>query len=63
LKERLEVFRRATCFTANVPIEDIGQEWGASIQSLVDRSIPTPMLFNDTVAKTIFRNDDIWGGV
>jgi hypothetical protein len=63
LKERLEVFKRATCFTANVPIEDIGQEWGASIQSLVDRSIPTPMLFNDTVAKTNFRNDDIWGGV
>jgi hypothetical protein len=63
LKERLEVFRRATCFTANVPIEDIGQEWGTSIQSLVDRSIPTPMLFNDTVAKTNFRNVDIWGGV
>jgi hypothetical protein len=63
LKERLEVFRRATCFTANVPIEDIGQEWGTSIQSLVDRSIATPMLFNDTIAKTVFRNDDIWGGV
>jgi hypothetical protein len=63
LKERLEVFRRATCFTANVPIEDIGQEWGPGIQSLVDRSIPTPMLFNDTVAKTNFRNNDIWGGV
>jgi hypothetical protein len=62
LKERLEVFKRATCFTANAPIEDIGQEWGVSIQSLVDRSIPTPMLFNDTVAKTNFRNNDIWGG-
>jgi hypothetical protein len=62
LKERLEVFRRATCFTANVPIEDVGQEWGVGIQSLMDRSIPTPMLFNDTVAKTSFRNDDIWGG-
>jgi hypothetical protein len=63
LKERLEIFKRATCFTANVPIEDIGQEWGASIQSLVDRSIPTPMLFNDTIARTTFRNNDIWGGV
>jgi hypothetical protein len=62
LKERLEVFKRATCFTANVPIEDIGQEWGAGIQSLIDRSIPTPMFFNDTVSKTNFRNDDIWGG-
>jgi hypothetical protein len=62
LKERLEVFRRATCFTANIPIEDIGQDWGPGIQSLVDRSIPTPMLFNDTVAKTNFRNDAIWGG-
>jgi hypothetical protein len=63
LKERLEVFRRATCFTANVPIEDIGREWGDGIQSLVDRSIATPMLFNDTVTRTNFRNDDIWGGV
>jgi hypothetical protein len=62
LKERLEVFRRATCFTANVPIEDIGQEWGAGIQSLVDRSVPTPMLFNDSVEKTSFRNDAIWEG-
>jgi hypothetical protein len=61
LKERLEVFRRATCFTANLPIEEIGQEWGAGIQSLIDRSIPTPMFFNDTVSKTMFRNDDIWG--
>jgi hypothetical protein len=26
LKERLEVFRRASCFTANVPIEEIGRE-------------------------------------
>jgi hypothetical protein len=62
LKERLEIFRKATCFTANISIEDIGQEWGSSIQSLIDRSIPTPMLFNDTVSKTTFRNDDIWGG-
>ena len=63
LKERLEVYRRATCFTANVSIDEIGQEWGKSIQSLVDRSIPTPMLFNDTVSRTCFRNDDIWGGL
>jgi hypothetical protein len=62
LKERLEVFRKATCFTANTPIEDIGQEYGPGIQSLIDRSIPTPMFFNDTVEKTNFRNDDIWGG-
>jgi hypothetical protein len=63
LKERLEVFRRATCFTANLPIDEIGEEWGDGIQSLVDRSVPTPMLFNDTVAGTNFRNDDIWSGV
>jgi hypothetical protein len=63
LKERLEIFRRATCFTANLPIEDIGQEWGRGIQSLIDRSIPTPMFFNDTVTVTDFRNDDIWGGL
>jgi hypothetical protein len=63
LKDRLEIFSRATCFTANVPIDEIGQEWGPGIQSLIDRSVPDPMFFNDTVAKTNFRNADIWGGV
>jgi hypothetical protein len=61
LKTRLEVSRLATCFTANIPIEKIGEMWGPSLQSLINRSIPTPMLFDDTIDITKFRNNDIWG--
>lgn len=61
LKNRLEVSKLATCFTANVPIEQIGQMWGDSLQSLINRNIPTPMLFNDSLDNSIFRNSDIWG--
>ena len=61
LKKRLEISCLATCFTANTAIEDIGEIWGASLQSLINRSIPTPMFFDDTVDATRFRNDDIWG--
>jgi hypothetical protein len=61
LKTRLEINRRATCFTANTPIEEIGELWGAGLQSLIARSIPTPMHFDDTVDESRFRNDDIWG--
>jgi hypothetical protein len=61
LKNRLEINRLATCFTANIAIDGIGEMWGAGLQSLINRSIPTPMLFDDTVDATRFRNDDIWG--
>jgi hypothetical protein len=49
LKTRLEINRLATCFTANTPIGEIGKIWGPGLQSLISRSIPTPMLFDDTV--------------
>jgi hypothetical protein len=61
LKTRLEINRFATCFTANMSIDDIGKIWGQSLQSLINRSIPTPMLFDDTIDASRFRNDDIWG--
>jgi hypothetical protein len=61
LKTRIEINRFATCFTANTPIVDIGEMWGPSLQSLINRSIPTPMLFDDTIDVSRFRNDDIWG--
>ena len=60
LKERLEVKQRATCFTANTSIDDIGSTWGPSLQNLVNRSIPTPMFFDDTIEISRFRNSDIW---
>lgn len=61
LKYRLETRRLATCFTANVPIDEIGATWGAGMQSLVSRSVPTPMHFDDSLDDSVFRNDDIWG--
>jgi DNA replication protein DnaC len=61
LKTRLEVNRLATCFTANTSVDEIGEVWGASLQSLINRSIPTPMFFDDTIDISRFRNDDIWG--
>jgi DNA replication protein DnaC len=63
LKTRLEINRLATCFTSNTPIDAIGEIWGASLQSLISRSIPTPMHFDDTVDVSRFRNDDIWGDI
>lgn len=61
LKYRLETKHLATCFTANVPIDKIGETWGAGMQSLISRSIPTPMHFDDSLDESVFRNDDIWG--
>jgi hypothetical protein len=61
LKNRLEVNQLATCFTSNIAIDGIGEIWGESLQSLINRSIPTPMYFDDTVDVSKFRNDDIWG--
>jgi hypothetical protein len=61
LKTRLEINRLATCFTANTPINGIEERWGPSLQSLVNRNIPTPMHFDDTIDVSRFRNDDIWG--
>ena len=61
LKTRLEISRLATCFTANIDIAGIGDVWGKGMQSLINRSVPTPMFFDDTVDVSKFRNDDIWG--
>ncbi len=61
LKTRLEINRLATCLTAQIPFDGIGEMWGPGLQSLINRSIPTPMLFVYTVDTSRFRNDDIWG--
>jgi DNA replication protein DnaC len=58
LRYRLETLGRATCFTSNVPIEDIAKNWTPSIASLIQRSVPTPMEFSDYM--TDFKNEDIW---
>lgn len=58
LRYRLETLGRATCFTSNVPMEEIAKNWTPSIASLVQRSVPTPMEFSDYM--TDFRSEDIW---
>jgi DNA replication protein DnaC len=58
LRYRLETLGRATCFTSNVPVEEIVKNWTPSIASLVMRSVPSPMEFTDYL--TDFRSGDIW---
>jgi DNA replication protein DnaC len=58
LRYRLETLGRATCFTSNVPMEEIAESWTPSIASLVQRSVPTPMEFSDYM--TDFKSEDIW---
>jgi DNA replication protein DnaC len=58
LRYRLETLNRATCFTSNVPVEEIVKSWTPSIASLVMRSVPTPMEFTDYMAN--FKSEDIW---
>jgi DNA replication protein DnaC len=58
LRYRLETLSKATCFTSNVPVEEISKNWTPSIASLIQRSVPTPMEFSDYM--TDFKNEDIW---
>lgn len=58
LRQRLEVEKRATCFTSNVPIDEIEAGWTLSIAKLIERSIPDPMEFQDILGS--FNNEDLW---
>lgn len=62
LRERLEVRKKATCFTSNFSIQEIDEEvFGVSLKKLIERSILDPFKF-----ETLFsdRNDfdvnDLW---
>jgi hypothetical protein len=59
LRYRLETCPKATCFTANIPITEIAKTWTPSIESLVKRSVPTPMAFTDYIDD--FDIKAIWG--
>lgn len=58
LRQRLEVEKKATCFTSNVPLSDIEKSWTTSIYKLMVRSIPDPMQFSDSL--TDFSAKDLW---
>jgi DNA replication protein DnaC len=59
LRYRLESVAKATCFTSNVPINEIEKKgWTPSIASLIKRSVHTPMEFCDYLID--FKAEDIW---
>lgn len=46
LRDRLEVQKKATCFTANFSIDNIDEEtFGISLKNLVRRAVPEPFKF------------------
>lgn len=60
LRKRIERFNRATIFTANLPIEDIGKKFSRHIQALLERRVAS-MKFEDSVSlKDDFNPNDIW---
>ncbi|MBD3216509.1 MAG: hypothetical protein GF311_28100 [Candidatus Lokiarchaeota archaeon] len=63
LRQRLEGYQKATCFTSNFSIDSIDESvFGKSICDLVDRNISLPMEFNDKVAKKYkFNIEELWG--
>ena len=46
LRKRLETNQKATCLTANVPLDEIGKVFGISLQALLERTCK-PFEFND----------------
>lgn len=62
LRERLEVRRRATCFTSNFSIEEIDEEvFGRSLKKLVERSVQDPFEFDVLYSdRNDFDIDDLW---
>jgi len=60
LRKRIERFNRATIFTANLPVEDIGKKFSRHIQALLERTVVS-MEFEDSVSlKDDFNPNDIW---
>ena len=47
LRERLEVKKKATCFTSNFSVDEIDEDvFGQSLKKLVIRSVPEPFVFD-----------------
>lgn len=57
LRQRLEMDRRATCFTSNVCVDSV-EGFGPSLASLVKRSVPWPMEMRDVIED--FAVEDLW---
>lgn len=62
LRERLEVQKRATCFTSNFSIDEIDEEvFGRSLKRLIKRSVPQPFLFDTLYTdRNNFDPESLW---
>ena len=63
LRTRLEIQRKATCFSSNFSLDEIDAEvFGSSLKNLMKRSIPDPFLFRSSYElRNDFDIDDLWG--
>lgn len=62
LRTRLEVQRKAVCFSSNFSIDSIDEEvFGTSIKMLVKRNVPDPFLFASSFElRNDFDIDELW---
>ncbi|NCC80173.1 MAG: hypothetical protein EOM07_11300 [Clostridia bacterium] len=62
LRTRLEIEKKATCFTSNIPIDSIDEDvFGTSMKKLLKRSIPDPFHFKSSYElRNDFKPDDLW---
>jgi DNA replication protein DnaC len=58
LRQRIEMDRKAICFTSNVEVGMIEESFGPSLRSLVKRSVPYPMEMKDAIDS--FEVEDLW---
>lgn len=62
LRERLEVYKRATCFTSNFSIDEIDEEvFGRSLKKLIQRSVPVSFPFDTLYSdRNDFDPNSLW---
>lgn len=62
LRTRMEVNRRAICFTSNLSIEEIDDKlFGVSLKNLIKRNIPDPFFFASSYElRNDFQIEDLW---
>jgi len=62
LRQRLEIERKATCFSSNFSIDEIDEEiFGKSMKNLIRRSIKDPFKFNSSFElRNDFNPKDLW---
>jgi len=59
LRKRMTIQSKATCFTSNISIDEIGKTFDTSIENLMRRSILDPMYFSDDIQGSILSEESI----